>query len=124
VRWVRSQVRGVPAHTLIWTLVACSATFCLLQGLREGNKHRNDQANKAAATVSDHTRDVSDGSPDHLKEVDEEEEEEDEDGGNSEDELEEGEGEEKDAVSDDEEKEEDERMERWDAWRNVRKRCR
>ncbi|XP_072241861.1 lipase maturation factor 2a [Leuresthes tenuis] len=107
VRWVRSQVRGVPAHTLIWTLVACSATFCLLQGLRKGNKHRNNQANEAAATVSDHTQDVSDGSPDLVKEVEEEE-----DGGNSEDELEEGEGEEKDAVSDDEEKEEDDRMER------------
>uniref|UniRef100_A0A7N8YQF4 Lipase maturation factor n=1 Tax=Mastacembelus armatus TaxID=205130 RepID=A0A7N8YQF4_9TELE len=43
VKWVRSQVRGVPAHILIWTLIVCSAIVCLLQGLR----HRT------ATTVAD-----------------------------------------------------------------------
>ncbi|XP_029378366.1 lipase maturation factor 2a [Echeneis naucrates] len=38
VRWVRSQVRGVPPHILIWTLMACSISFCLLKGLRNRNK--------------------------------------------------------------------------------------
>lgn len=38
VRWLRSQVRGVPAHTLIWTLVVCSATVSLLLGLQRGDK--------------------------------------------------------------------------------------
>ncbi|XP_008310096.1 lipase maturation factor 2a [Cynoglossus semilaevis] len=33
VRWVRSQVRGVPAPILIWTLIACSVTFSLIRGL-------------------------------------------------------------------------------------------
>lgn len=38
VRWVRSQVRGVPAHTLIWTIIVCSATICLLQQLTHRKK--------------------------------------------------------------------------------------
>ncbi|KAM9754422.1 lipase maturation factor 2a [Menidia menidia] len=99
MRWVRSQIRGVPAHTLIWTLMACSATFCLLQGLRKGDKRRNDQK-----------QDVPKGSAEHPKEVDEEEEE--KEGGKSEEELEEEELEERDTVSDDDEEEEEENEDR------------
>ncbi|XP_068168417.1 lipase maturation factor 2a [Antennarius striatus] len=40
VRWIRSQVRGVPAHVLIWTLLVCSTTICLLLGLQRHKKHR------------------------------------------------------------------------------------
>lgn len=107
VRWVRSQVKGVPAHTLIWTLIACSATFCLLQGLRKRNKG-TPLTHNAAVTVNDHTENESDGSTDNLEKSDEqqavkgEEEAEEEEGEDSEDEVEEGEGE-KDTVSDDEE---------------------
>ncbi|KAM9807497.1 lipase maturation factor 2a [Neosynchiropus ocellatus] len=34
VQWMRSQVRGVPAPALIWTLIAGSVTLCLLNTLR------------------------------------------------------------------------------------------
>ncbi|XP_054633434.1 lipase maturation factor 2a [Dunckerocampus dactyliophorus] len=33
MRWVRAQVTGVPAPVLIWTLIGCSVTLCLLQAL-------------------------------------------------------------------------------------------
>ncbi|XP_041852802.1 lipase maturation factor 2a [Melanotaenia boesemani] len=122
VRWVRSQVRGVYAHTLIWTLVACSATFCLLQGVRNGNKRRKNLVHNAAATESDDKQDVSDGSLHHCEEEDEQQQEEEEEEDeqqqeekevNGGDEVEEGEGEGKDMVSEnDEEDEEDDRMER------------
>ncbi|XP_067356451.1 lipase maturation factor 2a [Channa argus] len=110
VRWVRSQVRGVPAPTLIWTLIACGTTFCLLQGLRNRNKHteRAPVSHKAAATVSDHAESVPNGSSDNPKkseqpQVSEEEEEEDV-GENSEGEMEEEEEEKgNDTVSSDEE---------------------
>ncbi|XP_077425768.1 lipase maturation factor 2a [Vanacampus margaritifer] len=39
VRWVRAQVSGVHAPTLIWTLVGCSATLCLLLALPRRQKH-------------------------------------------------------------------------------------
>ncbi|XP_019934939.1 lipase maturation factor 2a [Paralichthys olivaceus] len=94
VRWVRSQVRGVPAHTLIWTLIACSATFCLLQGLRNRSKE-SPLAEEAAVTVTDQTGD--------QKEEEEDEEEHSED-----------EEEEKDNVGDDEEGEEEEEEEEED----------
>lgn len=105
VRWVRSQVRGVPAHTLIWALIVCSATICLFKGLQNRNEHM---------TVSDRTENVPDGSADHrgkldeqqAEEVEEEEEEDEEDG---EDEAEEGEGEEKDTDEEAQEEREDER---------------
>ncbi|XP_041693521.2 lipase maturation factor 2a isoform X1 [Coregonus clupeaformis] len=32
VRWVRSQVRGVSAPLLLWSLLFCSITLCLLRG--------------------------------------------------------------------------------------------
>ncbi|XP_035011838.2 lipase maturation factor 2a [Hippoglossus stenolepis] len=86
VRWVRSQVRGVPAHILIWTLIACSATLCLLQGLL--NRNKETPLTHEAETVNDHTG----NSDDHKEEEDEEEHSE----------------EEKDHVGDDEEGEEEE----------------
>ncbi|XP_008297935.1 lipase maturation factor 2a [Stegastes partitus] len=111
VRWMRSQIRGVPAPTLIWTLLACSATFSLLQGLRSRNKgtERTSCAD-ADATVSDHKENVSD----NCEKSDEQEEEEEYDGANSEDDVEEGESEEKDAVSDDEEDVEEDGIEKED----------
>nr|XP_020470053.1 lipase maturation factor 2 isoform X2 [Monopterus albus] len=112
VRWVRSQVRGVPAHILIWTLIACSSTLCLLWGLRSRSKHREKTplTQKGPVTVCDHTENVPGGSLDNLEEEEEEVEEEDEK--NSEDSEEvEGEGENKDTV-DEEEEEEDTRKER------------
>uniref|UniRef100_A0A671VLU4 Lipase maturation factor n=1 Tax=Sparus aurata TaxID=8175 RepID=A0A671VLU4_SPAAU len=57
VRWVRSQVRGVPAPTLIWTLIACSTIICLLQGLQNRSRH------KTVSSQSDH---VPDGASDLL----------------------------------------------------------
>ncbi|GAA6225474.1 lipase maturation factor 2 [Lates japonicus] len=118
VRWVRSQVRGVPTHILIWTLITCSTTFCLLQGLRNRNKGTL-LTHKAAGTVNDHTGKKADSSSDSFEKTDEqqaaeEEEEEEEEGGgggggeDSEDEVEEAGGEEKDTVSDDAEGEEQE----------------
>uniref|UniRef100_A0A8D3DPE7 Lipase maturation factor n=1 Tax=Scophthalmus maximus TaxID=52904 RepID=A0A8D3DPE7_SCOMX len=103
MRWVRSQVRGVPAHTLIWTLIACSATFCLLQGLRKRNKGTTLTA-EDAATVNDCTENLE--KSDEQQAV-EEEEGEKEEGVPSEDEMEAAEGEE-DIVCDDEEDEEQE----------------
>ncbi|XP_069567229.1 lipase maturation factor 2a [Brachyistius frenatus] len=113
-RWVRAQVKGVPAHTLIWTLIACSATFCLLQGLRNRNKptERTPLAQKAAVTVSDHAENVADDSSDLCGMSDEQQAGEEDNGANSEDEVEEGEGEEMDAVSDDKEDEEGDGMEK------------
>lgn len=93
---MHSQVRGVPAHVLIWTLIACSATICLLQGLLNRNK-------RTERTPPDHC-----GKLDEQEAVQEEEEERAED---SEEEMEEGEGEEKDTVSDDKEDEAEEEEE-------------
>ncbi|XP_018519395.1 lipase maturation factor 2a [Lates calcarifer] len=119
VRWVRSQVRGVPTHMLIWTLVACSTTFCLLQGLRNRNKGTL-LTHKAAVTVNDHTGKEADSSSDSFEKTDEQqaaEEEEEEGGGgggggeeDSEDEVEGAGGEEKDTVSDDAEGEEEDEI--------------
>lgn len=116
VRWVRSQVRGVPAHTLIWTVLVCSATICLLQGL---------QKRKKQVTVSKGTENVPDCSSDQCEESDEqkaaedeEEEEKENDEEESEDEVEEDEGEEKNTVGDEEDEalegqeEEEDRKER------------
>ncbi|XP_070828232.1 lipase maturation factor 2a [Chaetodon trifascialis] len=99
VRWIRSQVRGVPTHTLIWALIVCSAAICLFQELQNRNKH---------TTASDHSENVPDSSADCCERSDEqqaaeEEQEEEEDG---EDETEEGEGDE-DAEEDEGEEEED-----------------
>ncbi|MED6235528.1 hypothetical protein ATANTOWER_028431 [Ataeniobius toweri] len=82
VRWVRTQVRGVPAHTLIWTLIACCATFCLLPGLRSKNKHAEQTAvtHKMAEKVNDHTEGVDEGlsDPEEKQEQQAKEEEDDE----------------------------------------------
>uniref|UniRef100_A0A8P4GLV8 Lipase maturation factor n=1 Tax=Dicentrarchus labrax TaxID=13489 RepID=A0A8P4GLV8_DICLA len=116
VRWVRSQVRGVPAPILIWTLIVCSTTLCLLLGLQNRSK---------CTTLSDHTENLPDSS-DHCGKSGEqqavEEEEEAEDGEGSEDEVEEGEGEEKDTVGDEEEDEAQEKEERGRGRRQERKR--
>ncbi|KAM7002264.1 lipase maturation factor 2a [Tautogolabrus adspersus] len=112
VRWIRSQVRGVPAHTLIWTLIACSATLCLLLGLLSGNKCTR---NTPLPPEADHTENVPDGSSACCGESDEQQRAEDEeDGKESEDEVEEeeeeeGYGEEKVSAGDEEEEEEEEK---------------
>uniref|UniRef100_A0A8C9X7G3 Lipase maturation factor n=1 Tax=Sander lucioperca TaxID=283035 RepID=A0A8C9X7G3_SANLU len=109
VRWVRSQVRGVPTHILIWTLIASSVTLCLLQGLQNRNKHTERTPLTYMAAGNDHTDNVPDDSSDHCGKSDEqqaakgEEEEKKEDGQDSEDEVEEGGGEEKEDTVDDEE---------------------
>lgn len=105
MRWVRSQVKGVPTHILLWTLIACSAAFCLLKGLQNGSKHTERTPLTHEAAVNDHTESVPDGSSDHCEKSDEQqqEEEEEEDGEDGEDEVEEGGKEEKDTVGDDEE---------------------
>jgi len=114
VRWVRSQARGVPTHKFIWTLIACSATLCLLQGLQHRNDHPERTPLTQEAAVNKYTENVPEGSVDHSgkpdkrqtteKEEEEEEEEEDDDDDleGSEDEME-GKREEKDTVADDEE---------------------
>ena len=107
VRWVRSQVRGVPTHILIWTLIASSVTLCLLQGLQNRNKHTERTPLTYMAAGNDHRDNVPDDSSDHCGKSDEqqtaEEEEKKEDGQDSEDEVEEGGGEEKEDACDDEE---------------------
>ncbi|XP_029993059.1 lipase maturation factor 2a isoform X2 [Sphaeramia orbicularis] len=100
VRWMRSQVRGVPAPLLIWTLMACSAIFCLLQGLRDRNKQKTPQEFKASVVETDHKENTHDISSDPLdkseeKEAEDEEEEEKEEDGEEEDAVEDSEGEEK-----------------------------
>ncbi|XP_026166166.1 lipase maturation factor 2a [Mastacembelus armatus] len=99
VKWVRSQVRGVPAHILIWTLIVCSAIVCLLQGLRHRSEHtkKSSLLHRAPMTLSDPTENESDSdnpekSEDHQ--LVEEEEEEQEDGDDSDEEVGAGEGEE------------------------------
>ncbi|CAI5664347.1 unnamed protein product [Oreochromis niloticus] len=111
VRWVRSQVRGVPAHTLIWTLIACGATFCLVQGLRHKNKDVEKPSDAHKATATDRTENAADGSSsDHHEKSDEQQaDEEDDKEADSEDEVEE-EGEEENEV--DEEDEDEERIEK------------
>ncbi|XP_059191994.1 lipase maturation factor 2a [Centropristis striata] len=100
VRWVRSQVRGVPAHILIWTLITCSTILCLLRGVQNRNKRTERTPLTHEAAVNDHTENVPDSSSDHCgksvekqgaedKEV--EEEEDGEDGEDGEEELDEGE---------------------------------
>ncbi|XP_041651905.1 lipase maturation factor 2a [Cheilinus undulatus] len=112
VRWIRSQVRGVPAHTLIWTLIGCSATLCLLQGLQNRNKNPERTSFPPESADSAHTDKVPDGSSPSCGESDEqqaevEEEEENGDREDSEDEVEED-GEEKDSAGEEEDDERDE----------------
>lgn len=107
LRWVRSQVRGVPSEVLIWTLIACSATLCLLKGLRNRHKYTEPKAN-ASETANNHTETTHDSTSDHLGKTDEQQEEEGVNGEDSEDEVEEGDTGEKGKVTDDEENEEEE----------------
>lgn len=99
VRWVRSQVRGVPAHTLIWTIVGCSATICLLQLL---------QNQKRGSTVSQRTEKAPGASSDHRQtpeqQTADEEEKDGDDSVNEEQEEEDGRRvEEREALEDEEE---------------------
>ncbi|XP_047248096.1 lipase maturation factor 2a [Girardinichthys multiradiatus] len=110
VRWVRTQVRGVPAHTLIWTLIACCATFCLLPGLRSKNKHAEQTAvtHKMAEKVNDHTEGVNEdlSDPEEKQEQQAKEEEDDEKNTEDEDEEEDDEENEQEVINENEEEEE------------------
>ncbi|XP_034032495.1 lipase maturation factor 2a [Thalassophryne amazonica] len=101
VRWVRSQVRGVPAPMLLWTLIACSTTFCLFQIFRSKSakreKPRTQAAHNAPLTVSDSTENGPDGSSEKVEPSEKQQEEKEE----IEDEAQEGEGD-KDTGSDEE----------------------
>uniref|UniRef100_A0A667ZF12 Lipase maturation factor n=1 Tax=Myripristis murdjan TaxID=586833 RepID=A0A667ZF12_9TELE len=108
VRWVRSQVRGVPAPLLIWSLFACSASLCLLRVLQNNKKPRESEKalveEKPTMTASDHAKSAADGSSDITGQPDEPQEEEEEEEGS-----EDNEGQvEKDTVGDEEEEEEEE----------------
>ncbi|KAF7662071.1 hypothetical protein LDENG_00247040 [Lucifuga dentata] len=108
VRWVRSQVRGVSAPMLIWSLIAGSATVCLLKGLQNRNKQKERPSTPAAhkAIVSANAENVPDDSLENNMELDEQHAaEEEEDGEDNEDEVE---SEEKETISDNEEAEEEE----------------
>ncbi|KAM3609466.1 uncharacterized protein V6R79_015311 [Siganus canaliculatus] len=108
VRWVRTQVKGVPAHILVWTILVCSTTICLLRGL---------QNRKSRSTASKYTENVLDDPAEHCgksdeqqgtKEQEEEEDEEEEDAEDVNDGMEEGEGGEKDSDDTDREEEDSE----------------
>lgn len=53
VRWLRARVRGVPAPVLIWTILACSATFCLLQASRKAKTKTHEAASSGEKTAPD-----------------------------------------------------------------------
>ncbi|CAN9499255.1 unnamed protein product [Ophioblennius macclurei] len=95
VRWMRSQVDGFSAHTVIWTFLACSATFCLLQGAYSRKKHtkRASLAPEAAEAEVDGTESGEDEAVDACGLSDEQQEEEEDD---------DGEAEEKDVAQDEE----------------------
>ncbi|XP_072291218.1 lipase maturation factor 2a [Eucyclogobius newberryi] len=57
VRWMRSQVKAVPAHLIVWTLIGCSALLCLLRALQHRSKHRIPQTAEATVTESELTGD-------------------------------------------------------------------
>ncbi|XP_075875490.1 lipase maturation factor 2a isoform X2 [Nelusetta ayraudi] len=102
VRWVRSQVRGVPAPTLIWTILACSATICLLRASQKTKTNAREAASARAKNESESVTaqpevsneqmeeeengDLSDGLDDDVEtygdDEEEEEEEEEEENGN------------------------------------------
>ncbi|KAL6106827.1 lmf2 [Pungitius sinensis] len=109
VRWVRSQTRGVTTEVLIWTLIACSATLCLLQALQNRNKHPERTPLTQEAAGKNDTKNLPEGSADHsgesveqqtLGEDEEEEEEEEENGDEEEENGEEGNGEAKNTDDD------------------------
>ncbi|MEQ2221595.1 hypothetical protein ILYODFUR_017445 [Ilyodon furcidens] len=110
VRWVRTQVRGVPAHTLIWTLIACCATFCLLPGLRSKNKHAEQTAvtHKMAEKVNDHTEGVDEDLSDPEEKQEQQAKEEEDDEKNTEDEEEDDEENEQEVINENDDEEEEE----------------
>ncbi|KAM4618940.1 lipase maturation factor 2a [Polymixia lowei] len=119
VRWVRSQVSGVPAPVLIWSLLACSAILCLLKGLQNTSKHTERQTVEAGGhthTATDASADVSELSDEHEEDGLKEEDAEDGDDKREDDDEEE----EKDNVSNEEdevkkeESEEEEELEEMD----------
>lgn len=117
---MRSQARGVPTDVLIWTLIAGSATLCLLQALQNRNKHperrpltqeavgendtggSGDHSGKANDQQTEEEEDEEEEEEEDEDEDEEEEEEEEENGDCSEDEGEEGHGGAKNTVADDE----------------------
>lgn len=117
VRWVRSQVKGVPAPLILWTLIGSSALFSLLLGLTQRRKHR-------PAKTDTQTETTSDPSGGELpKECEEEEEGEEEETEGNEDSPEEREDdEETDRRSQDEEEEEQEEEKEEPTEEQVRKR--
>lgn len=103
VRWVRSQFRGVHAHILIWTIIACSATICLLRGMQKTNKHE---------TVNTPTENVPEGLSEHREKSGEKHatgKKGEEEGEVVEEEVSSSEDQEKDTFGDDEEDEKEER---------------
>ncbi|XP_029951215.1 lipase maturation factor 2a [Salarias fasciatus] len=98
VRWVRSQVDGFSGHTIVWTLLACSATFCLLQGLF--SRKKLGKPTSVTPEVADTEDDGSESGADETldscgmsEQQQEEEAEEEKDGTQDEEEEEEEEGE-------------------------------
>ncbi|XP_077566646.1 lipase maturation factor 2a [Stigmatopora nigra] len=73
VRWVRAQVTGIPAPVLIWTLIGCSATLCLLLALPRRQKLSKDISDQKDPLTDDATRTEE-------EDVDEDEKEEDYEG--------------------------------------------
>uniref|UniRef100_A0AAV2KW97 Lipase maturation factor n=1 Tax=Knipowitschia caucasica TaxID=637954 RepID=A0AAV2KW97_KNICA len=86
LRWVRSQVRGVAAPSLVWTLLGCSSLFCLLRALqstrhkatadkREEKDEKNEKDEEDEGSIrSIEQRDT----PDQSQEEEEEEADDDE----------------------------------------------
>lgn len=105
VRWARSQVRGVPAPLILWTLIGGSALFCLLKGVTQRSRHRTEeQTRQPQETLSEETEDeVEQEKCPEQKQDDDEVAEKDLD----EEEEEEGSDEEKDEHSHEEEEEEE-----------------
>ncbi|XP_061917182.1 lipase maturation factor 2a [Entelurus aequoreus] len=105
VKWMRDLVTGVPAPVLIWTLIGCSATLCLLQALTK-RRTADDSENAGdpkASTTDDKGEDL--GTSARLKTGDEDVEEKDEE---EEFENEGEEDDEKESISNEEEEEEEE----------------
>ncbi|KAM6960596.1 lipase maturation factor 2a [Aplochiton taeniatus] len=48
LRWVRAQVRGLPAPLLLWSLFVSSATLCLLRAL-QGSGHKQPAEEESSA---------------------------------------------------------------------------
>ncbi|XP_056137215.1 lipase maturation factor 2a [Lampris incognitus] len=64
MRWLRSQARGVPAPALIWSLLACSASLCLLRGFQSANKHAAREKTSTTFEPAETAGDRTEGGPD------------------------------------------------------------